>query len=314
MHKRIKISHEEFAEMFEAFGGEGTATLLECTTRWVFDRRRKAERGLGRELVAPHDRHGIGPYRPYQVDLSIENGTVLIGSDCHYWPGIVTTMHRAFIHFCKKLRPKVVILNGDVLDLPSISRHASIGWESQPTVENEIDTAKKRLGEIEKVARNARFIWPAGNHDLRFETRLASVAPEYAKIYGVHLKDHFPMWQPCWLCVINDQVVVKHRFRGGIHATHNNVLWSGKTIITGHLHSARVTPFTDMNGTRYGVDTGTMAEPSGPQFVNYTEVSPVNWRSSFCVLTFEDGFLHPPELVFKKDENSVTFRSETVQL
>jgi hypothetical protein len=49
----------------------------------------------------------------------------------------------------------------------------------------------------------------------------------------------------------------KHRMKGGIHAAHNNTLHAGTTMVTGHLHSVKVTPFSDYNGTRWDVDTGT---------------------------------------------------------
>ena len=38
-------------------------------------------------------------------------------------------------------------------------------------------------------------------------------------------------------------------------------LWSGRTIITGHLHAQGIRPHSDYNGTRWGVDAGTMADP-----------------------------------------------------
>lgn len=148
----------------------------------------------------------------------------------------------------------------------------------------------------------------------RYETRLATVAPEYARVNGVHLRDSFPDWQPCWLVVINDSVVIKHRFRGGIHATHNNVLWSGKSIFTGHLHSLKVTPLSDYNGTRWGGDCGTLADPYGPQFADYTELNPVNWRSGFIVLTFVNGRLMWPEIVHVISDGQVEFRGEIIDV
>ena len=111
------------------------------------------------------------------------------------------------------------------------------------------------------------MVWTLGNHDGRFETRLATVAREYAELHGVSLKDHFPAWGACWAAWINNDVVVKHRYKGGVHATHNNTMWAGKTIVTGHLHSAKVTPFDDYDGTRYGVDCGCLADPYGDQFL-----------------------------------------------
>jgi hypothetical protein len=96
------------------------------------------------------------------------------------------------------------------------------------------------------------LIWTLGNHDSRFETRLATVAPEFARLYGHSLKDHFPAWSACWRCDINDDIVVKHRHKGGIHATHTSTMWAGKTMVTGHLHSQKVSPFTDYNDTHHG--------------------------------------------------------------
>jgi len=222
-------------------------------------------------------------------------------------------MHRAFVSFCKRFKPKIVILNGDVVDLGQISRHPPIGWEKLPEVQEEIKAAQERLGEIEKAAYRAQKIWPLGNHDGRFETRLATVAPEFAKVHGVHLRDHFPLWEPCWSVFINDNTVVKHRFKGGLHAPHNNTLWAGRSIITGHLHSQRVSPLTDYAGTRWGVDTGCIADPAHRAFVDYTEDNPKNWRDGFVVLTYLGGQLLPPELISRWDDESVVFRGEIIK-
>src|SRR6185436_9353453 len=129
----------------------------------------------------------------------------------HYWPGIVTTAHKAFLEFAKEYKPKVIIKNGDEMDFPAISSHSPIGWENRPKVSEEIDNTKAMLSEIEKVSPRSRRIWPCGNHDGRFETRLATLAPEYAQVHGVHLKDHFPKWEPCWATLVNEDVVIKHR-------------------------------------------------------------------------------------------------------
>ena len=174
------------------------------------------------------------------------------------------------------------------------------------------------MGEIEEEAKKARYnvklIWTLGNHDARFESRLAANAPQYEQVKGFSLKDHFPAWQPCWSCWPTDDVVVKHRWKGGIHATHGNTSMSGKTMVTGHLHSLKVTPYTDYNGSRYGVDTGCLAEIDGPQFMDYLEDAPVNWRSGFAVLTFKDGKLLWPELVHKWAENQVEFRGQIIDV
>lgn len=307
-----KIEDEKFIADFPLLGAHGMAKKHGADVRGIYERRRAIEERHGVSLSAPTrggdvqqlDRH------PAAINLGIENGEVLIGSDSHYWPGIVSTAHRAFVEMAMDRKPKIIIKNGDETDFPSLSRHSPIGWENRPKASDEIDACKDMLSEIEKASPHSRRIWPCGNHDGRFETRLATMAPEYAKINGVHLKDHFPNWEPCWATFINKDVVVKHRLRGGMHATRNNTLNAGRTMVTGHLHSLKVTPLSDYNGTRWGVDTGTMADPYGPQFYNYTELAPLDWRSGFVLLTFVKGRLLWPEQIWVSGPDTVQFRGK----
>lgn len=248
--------------------------------------------------------------------FALRNGIALVGSDAHYWPGAASTAHRAFCKLAAELKPSVVVMNGDASDGASISRWPRIGWDRKPGVQDELEACKKRMGEIEEAAGTKNLYWPLGNHDSRYETFLASKVPEFEGVEGFQLKSHFPLWSPCWSLWINDDVVVKHRYKGGIHAAHNNTIWSGKTMVTGHLHSLKVTPFSDYNGTRWGIDCGTLAEVQGPQFTDYTEDNPLNWRSGFVVLTFWNGKLLDPELVRVMDEQKglAVFRGQVIEV
>lgn len=264
----------------------------------VFDHREKYN-------TAAIDQKAVATYK-------IRDGVILVGSDAHIWPGDLTTMQRAFLWFAKKHKPAAIVVNGDMFDGAAISRFPSIGWEKKPAVQHELEAVQDYLDKLLKASPNSKRFWPAGNHDLRFESRLSAVAPEYAGVKGIHLKDHIPGWTPCWRLDVNDDVVIKHRQANGLHAVYNNTLKSGKTMVTGHLHSLKVTPWTDYNGTRYGVDTGTLAEPDGEQFINYTEAGPTNWRSGFVVLTFKDGKLLIPEMAMKYAEGKFEFRGEII--
>lgn len=314
-----KCSDSQFIEAFEMGGASAVNKAYGVTFARIYERRRRLEDRYGRRILAPSESAYSATNRiehPGRIAKPVVDGTVLIGSDAHYWPNIVTTAHRAFVKFCKDYKPSLVILNGDVMDGAKISRHASIGWEQKPSVIQEIEAAQERLAEIESAAgRKCDLAWTLGNHDGRFETRLATVAPEYARVHGVHLKDHFSIrWEPCWSVEINNDVIVKHRFKSGIHAPHNNTMWAGKTVVTGHLHSLKVYPFTDYNGDRWGVDTGTMADPYGPQFTDYMEDNPRNWRSGFAVLTFCEGRLLQPELVRVCGDGEVDFRGKVIRV
>lgn len=312
------VPEAEFLGLLQQHGPHKTADILKISPTAVFGRRRRIEQRTGHVIPSPDGtRHLKGraePFRPSEhpqrIVLKVKDGCILIGSDAHYWPGRISTAHRAFVKFAKDHKPHAVIVNGDVFDGARASRHPPIGWENRPKLIDEIEECKARLEEIASAAPKAQLIWTLGNHDARFETRLAMVAPEYANIHGVHLRDHFPDWAPAWSCWINDDVVVKHRFKGGIHATHNNTMWAGRTVVTGHLHSQKVTPFTDYNGDRWGVDAGTLADIFGAHATDYTEDSPRNWRSGFCLLTFAGNKLLQPELVRVVDEDHVDFRGK----
>ena len=297
--------------IFKLHGATETARQLGMTERAVYDRIARARKS--QSITAP-TKQGRDAEHPQRQKIEVSDGVVIVGSDFHIWPGLNPVCLRAFKLLCMELKPKAVILNGDVVDFPQISRHAPIMWEDTPEPQSEIECAQDHLDEIAKACGRAQKIWTMGNHDARLESRIACVAPEYRGIKGVHLKDHFPLWAPAWAAWINDDVVVKHRFKSGAHAPHNNTMWAGKSIVTGHLHSQKVMPITDYNGTRYGIDTGCVADAYSKPFVGYTEDNPVNWISGFAVLKFKGGRLMLPELVKKWDENSVEFRGEVIKV
>jgi hypothetical protein len=177
-----------------------------------------------------------------------------------------------------------------------------------------LKACKDRLEEIEDIV-DGPMVWTLGNHDIRFESRLAANVPDYEGINGFHLKDHFPKWIPAWCCWINEGTMVSHRWKGGQHATYTNVVNAGVNIVTGHLHALKWAPFTDLRGVeRFGVDSGTLAEPMGPQFVNYLEGKHPNWGSGFVVLTFKDGRMLEPQFARTWDRNHIQFRGELIDV
>jgi hypothetical protein len=313
-----QLTDGDFIELFRGVGPYQMQQQTGLGLAGIFQRRARLEKKYATPINGPKAPQVVRTYslHPGRIEAKVDNGKVLIGSDGHYWPGPATTAHRAFVKFCKELRPSIVIMNGDALDGASISRHDSIGWETRPSLIEEIEACKERLHEIVMAKPpKSRCIWPLGNHDGRFESRLARVAPEYANVHGVHLKDHFDSaWEPCWSVWINDTVVVKHRNKGGIHGGHNNTLWAGKTTVTGHTHQLKVSPLPDYNGVRWGVECGALSEPYGAQFADYTEDNPRLWQSGFVVLTFVKGKLLQPELVRVHDETHVDFRGELVKV
>ncbi len=305
---------------------------LNIGLRSVYSRRRAMEakygmaleaispiRGTSAQSLAGHRANALAAERAekYEGEMhdTLADGVVLVASDCHYWPGVVTVAHEAFCRLAKSLKPAMVVLNGDILDGARISRHPRIMWEQQPQLKDEIHAVQDRCAEIERAAGKAKLVRTIGNHDARFENYLSGRASEVEGMPGSTLLDFLPKWRAGWALHLNAKtdgwVCIRHRpVGGGLHAAINSTLKAGVSYVHGHLHQLKVTPWADYRGRRYGVDTGTMADVGGPQFT-YVEAGPLNWASGFAVLTFREGRLLPPEIVVV-DGGEAWFRGEAV--
>lgn len=314
------ISDDEFIRLWNMHqSAVEMSKVLGLSERAIHRRRRAVEEKHTIILAASDPRSPTFQvtysHNNIRLNVDIDSGVIMVASDCHYWPNVVSTAHRAFVKIISELKPKMVVINGDAFDGASISRHPPIGWAETPSVKQELEACQDRLDEIESAAGQAKLHWTWGNHDLRFNSKLASqVGDTFKGIVGMNLTDHFARWKFSTSIMVNDHTMIKHRWHNGVHAVYNNALKSGTSIITGHLHSLKVTPWTDYTGTRYGVDTGTLACPFGDQF-SYSEDNPKNHRSGFAVLTFHNGKLMPPELceVIDEDEGLAYFRGQIVE-
>lgn len=318
----MKVTESDFIALWDKFGSAvEIADHLKMDVRSVHRRRRSIENHRGIKLAGigknSPDAKIIYPANGVRATTEIDSGVVLVASDCHYWPDVISTAHRAFVKLTKELKPTICVINGDAFDGASISRHPAGGtWQSLPSVKQELEACQDRLEEIQKAATGAQLHFCWGNHDLRFNARLQQqVGDTFKGVMGMSLDEHFPLWRFSMSLMINDHTMIKHRYHNGIHAIYNNILKSGCSMVTGHLHSLKVTPFTDYNGSRYGVDTGTLSPVDADAFT-YSEDAPKNHRSGFAILTFHEGQLMPPELceVIDEEEGLVYFRGQVIEV
>ena len=325
------VSDEEFIAVWTELGSpQAVSQRLNLEVRGVYRRRNNLQaRGFHLPTKTRSGPNNIVYEKPFleqqltkrleQVrhsvrrGIALEKGRILVFSDAHFYPDDETTAFRALVECIKEFRPEVIVCNGDAFDGASISRHPRIGWDSKPTVKQELEAVTYHMGEIEKASVfKSNLIWTLGNHDARFETFLAANAPQYEGVQGYSLKDFFPLWQPCWSYWVNDDTVIKHKWKGGFNAGRANSLNAGVNMVTGHTHNMAVQPLTDYKGTRYGVQTGMLANPNGEQFVDYTEDGVKDWRSGFVMLTYDRGRLLLPELiqVWDEEKGEVEFRGK----
>ena len=141
--------------------------------------KREAE-ALERNKHYERTRHGA------RVLIPIQDGCVFSVSDQHYMPGHEPSRsHRASVVLAKKLKPFCIISNGDAIDGASISRWPSSSFvesKGRPTVLAELNESAERLKDYERLGFVKFLVWNMGNHDARFETRLAEKVPEYAGV------------------------------------------------------------------------------------------------------------------------------------
>ena len=208
---------------------------------------------------------------------------------CHGWRARLAIDNRGSLRLCLAKEPKLRIEKKEVFK----EHYEGTVWCLKVPYTNFM------------VRRNGTAYF-TGN--CRFETFLAAQAPQYEGVSGFTLKDHFPLWQPCWSFWVNEDTCIKHRWKGGFGAGRANALNAGVNMVTGHTHNLAVQPLTDYNGTRYGVQTGTLADPYAEQFLHYTEDGPKDWRSGFALLSWEKGKLLMPELIQVFDDEHIEFR------
>lgn len=295
-----KVSDEDFIRLwYELKSAAKVCVRTGLDVRNVHVRRRSIENKYKIRLLSDSNRSPEYYVRDHmsRMDVDIDNAVIYVASDAHYWPDEVSVAHQAFVKLIKKHKPDIIVMNGDAFDGASISRYPRAGYDTfkMPTVKQELEAVSDRLGEIEKVAGNAKLIFTMGNHDMRYEAKLSNQAPEFQGVPGFTLKEHFPRWLFCISVMVNKNLMIKHRFANGLHATYNNTMKSGVSMVTGHLHRLQATIVSDYTGTRWGIDTGTLCETDGDQ-MSYAEDNPSNHCSGFAVLSVVNGRLIQPEI------------------
>lgn len=308
------MTQQQMQEAVDALAQHGSqvaaASALQMSRGGFQERLRQAQFNR----ITPTERITAWAF-PRECETDIHNGSVIISSDHHYWPGQVPIAHRALLKVIKLVKPRLKILNGDVFDGGSIGRHDPLGWSVRPSPVQELSACQEMVGEIEQaLPRGCEWHWNVGNHCQRFERVLASKVPEFANLNGTRLADHFPGWKFAHSLWINRQseipTIVFHNFANGVHAAYNNAMKSGVNTVTGHTHALEVKPYHDLRGRRYGVQCGTVQDLDSPQF-EYQGNRPSQACSGFAVLTFVDGKLLQPE-VCQVIDGKAWFRGEVV--
>lgn len=198
----------------------------------------------------------------------------------------------------RDLRPHGLVLNGDILDLPEVSRHnaGSVGHLEGKRISQTFTAGNKLLDQLDAAAgprcKEKHFIF--GNHEHRWARWLMSgdnivFADDDAMDFGVRLK----LRERGYLCHKNYPEA--HVRIGKLLVTHGQ--WCGKypaarhmeryqtSVLVGHTHTAQSFSASTWDGQRAAFCSGHMADAAS-EAMDYAP-KPNNWITGFSVVYVE---------------------------
>ncbi len=321
---REAISRDEFIQVWTEEGGSAArvSRRLGMAEQPIYARRKRLELA-GFSLPGNQECPNPGGGRqraayPRQLEIDVPDGLIVAFGDLHSTP---LKDRRGDTHAMRLLLEwlaergsdvRLLLCMGDVLDGASIGRHPPLGWEDRPSIADEVGAGVHDLDRLQTLAPMAERLWVVGNHDERFDRTLAQQAKEFRALTGMRMQDHFQRWRMAWSIKINNELVATHRWHGGVHARHNNLLKAGGAhMVTGDTHRLGVTVQQGQVGARYAVESGTLGEVDGEQFA-YTRGLMPNWEPGFAVIPVIGGEIHKPYVVSILDAPKPRFRVKAV--
>lgn len=188
------------------------------------------------------------PWEPFIISQS----RVLIISDLHF-PYQDNRAITAALNYGKEKNANAILINGDLIDFATISRHER-DWR-QRSVKEEFDATRTFLVSLRKNFPKARIIYKFGNHDERWEKYLYAKAPEIFDMEEFELENIMRL-NELKIEVVKDKRPIKigklfvfhgHEFTGGaggVNPARSTFLKANSSVIVGHYH--RTSQHTDI--------------------------------------------------------------------
>ena len=244
----------------------------------------------------------------------VDSLKVLLCSD-HQIPFHDKGLHKAACTFIGKYWPDIIVVLGDFIDLPSISRFSD---PPDPTanIRNTIKVARSVLDDylfaLPVIQRKPTLYYLPGNHEQRFPNYILKNAPELQGELSIPELLKLDLWDGVIQWVLGDWPQSQLQLTPKLTATHGWIVRKSsgasalatlehlsRSVIVGHTHRMGMV-FRTQHGPRNkvsihtGVEIGTMCTISGG--LGYA-VEP-NWQNGFCTLTiYRDGTFSTPRLI-----------------
>ncbi len=173
----------------------------------------------------------------------LSQSKVLIISDLHF-PYQDNKAIELALNYGQKKGMNCILINGDLFDFATISRHEK-DWRHRPLKE-EIETVNKFFAYLKKRFPKVRIIFKEGNHDERFDKWLFHKSPEVYDVAGLTLKDVLKLPEKK-IELVTDRLPVKigkltvlhgHELNGsgGVNPARATFLKTIDNVLIGHCH------------------------------------------------------------------------------
>lgn len=233
---------------------------------------------------------------------------VVVGSDLHSW-FVDPFALRVFLNTIEMVQPDIVVINGDAVDFPQISRHRKLPGHFSLNLQEEIDFARENiLRPVRAAAPKAEILFVIGNHEYRLVNYLADTAPELASLrtlsfgslfgldelkIGLVVRQNFLApydrqkkreLQENWY-VIGDTFVVTHGISCAKFAADEQLKRYQKSGSSGHTHRPQLI-------TANSLGTGSLSWTSTPMMAGFAVgrdyvSEPSAWNMGFGVFSID---------------------------
>jgi hypothetical protein len=233
---------------------------------------------------------------------------VVVGSDFH-GQMVDPLALRVWLDVLEMVQPDGVVLNGDVVDFPDISRYSQIPGAGSLSLQDEVDYVRNHIMQPTRAAVPDAFItYHIGNHEHRLVRFLSDTAPQLADLralqwdtlFGVEEFGIEMVFGGNWLApkkkdqdmnvrrtfkVYYDSFVVTHGESIANNAMAKEIERFGMSGTSGHTHRPGMWTAPNMHNPHIvWTTTGMMAGHA----VGKTYVSgPSQWTMGFCVFVID---------------------------
>lgn len=191
--------------------------------------------------------------------------------------------------FLKDFQPDILVFNGDIFDMPTISKYNPRRLEvvREMPLQKHLDIGVAGMSKLIDAANPREVKFALGNHEDRWELYLGTKAKELSSLRALDMEQVFQLGGIDWCHYgqgfrLNNNLFVYHGEALGAGWTDKERQKAGASTITGHQHKQGVSYHRDRTRAYKNVGQGCLCSLNPPYLR-----TPPNWQQGFVY-----GYIH----------------------